>query len=86
MCVSVSECTWAEHGLNLVNELFSHEVSEASHAHHSAVPLAGDALQTLILLQLVEHVSDTDGTHIHAGIAAHKQKGQCQTLTFSTKH
>lgn len=65
------ECTWAEHGFNLVDELLGHQVRKASHAQHSAILLAGDALQTLILLNLVKHVSDTDGTHINTGITAH---------------
>lgn len=67
MCVN----TWAEHGFNIVDELLGHQVYEALHAHHRAIPLAGDTLQTLILLDLVEHVSDTDGSHGNAGIAAH---------------
>lgn len=66
MCVN----TWAEQIFNIVDELLGHQVYEALHAHHRAIPLAGDTLQTLILLNLVEHVSDTDGSHGNAGIAA----------------
>ncbi len=66
-----NECTWADHGFNLVYELLGHQVCKAPHAQYPAILLAGDALQTLVLLNLVEHVSDTDGTHINAGITAH---------------
>jgi len=65
------ECTWAEHVFNLVEELLCHQVYKALHAHHPALLLAGDALQDLILLDLVEHVSDTNSTHIDAGMTAH---------------
>lgn len=70
--------------LNPVNELLSHKVCKASHAHHPSAPLAGDALQTLILLNLLKHVSDTNGTHINTGITAHRhQDTQTQAMRFS---
>lgn len=71
VCFLLCEFTRAEHGLNLVNELLCNEVCKASHAHDSTIPLAGDALQTLVLLNLLKHVSDTNGAHIHAGITVH---------------
>lgn len=75
VCVfSERECTWAEHGLNLVDELLGHQVCKTPHAQHPAVLLAGNTFQTLILLNLVEHVSNTDGTHINTGITAHIHK------------
>lgn len=76
-----NEGTWADHVFNLVDELFGHQVRKAPHAQHPAILLAGDALQTLVLLNLVEHVSDTDGTHINTGITAHMhQHTQVQAM------
>lgn len=63
------ELTWAEHMLNPVNELFCHKVCKAPHAHNPVVPLACDALQNLILLNLFEHVSNTDGVYVDRRIS-----------------
>lgn len=78
-------CTWAEHVFDLVDELLCHQVCKAPHAQHPAIPLAGDALQTLILLNLVEHVSDSDGTHVDTLIPAHMhQYTQMQAMGLNS--
>lgn len=66
-----AEHTWAEDSFYLVDELLSHQVCEASHAQDLAFLVAGDALQNLIVLELVEHVSDADGVDVNVGITAH---------------
>ena len=71
MNVLHNDSTWADHSFNLVDELLGHQVSETLHALHPAGLVAGDALQILVLLNLVEHVSDTDGIHINTVITAH---------------
>lgn len=70
------KCTRAEHGFDLVDELLSHQVGESPHVLHPVFLLAGNALQGLAVLGGVEHVSDTDGTHVNGGIPArtHPQK------------
>lgn len=76
------EFTWAQHSLNPVNELLGNQICKAPHAHHPSILLAGDALQTLILLNLVKHVSNTDGAHINTGMTAHmRQYTQIQTMS-----
>lgn len=65
------ESTWAEHSLNLIDELLCNEVGKAPHSRHPAFPLAGDAVQILILPNLIKHVSNTDGIHINTGISVH---------------
>lgn len=75
----VPSVTWAEDSFYLVDELLSHQVCEASHAQDLAFLVAGDALQNLIVLELVEHVSDADGVDVNVGIAAHTQPEQRDT-------
>lgn len=66
--------TGAEHSFNPVDELFGHKICKSSHSHHSAVPLTGDALQTLTFLKLLKHVSNTNGTHVNTGITVHMHR------------
>lgn len=66
----VTRLTWAEYGLNLIDEFLCNQVGETLHAHDPSIFSASNGLQAFILFWLVEHVTNTDGIHVNAGVYA----------------